>query len=263
MSDKKISIITITLNAERYLEQTIASVVNQTHLNRECIIVDGGSTDGTLDIIKKYESEIDNWISEPDNGIADAMNKGIDLATGDYILFLHSDDYLVNSSVLERASEYLGDRFDIFFFQVLHDIHGQNQVSSNRPLGWLTNFKMGSCHQGQLCSRKLFQRIGKFDTSFKIDMDYDLILRAYRAGASCNSVNMPLAVMRLVGISSRTDWKSLRERFDEERRVHFKNCTTIWMRLLYIFYWMMYLPYRKSLHALNPNKKVFALDTFI
>ena len=262
MSGKKISIITITLNAERYLEQTIASVVNQTYSNREYIIVDGGSTDGTLDIIKKYESEIDNWISEPDNGIADAMNKGIDLATGDYILFLHSDDYLVNSSVLERASEYFGDRFDIFFFQVLHDINGQNQVSSNRPLRWLTNFKMGSCHQGQLCSRKLFQRIGKFDTSFKIDMDYDLILRAYRAGASCNSVNMPLAVMRLIGISSRTDWKSLRERFDEERRVHFKNCTTIWMRLLYIFYWMMYLPYRKSLHALNPNK-VFALDSFI
>jgi len=81
----------------------------------------------TPTIIKKYESEIDNWISEPDNGIADAMNKGIDLATGDYILFIHSDDYLVNSSVLERASEYLGDRFDIFFFKVLHDIIGQNQ----------------------------------------------------------------------------------------------------------------------------------------
>ena len=263
MSDKKISIITIALNAERYLEQTIASVVNQTYSNREYIIVDGGSTDGTLDIIKKYESEIDNWISEPDKGIADAMNKGIDLATGDYILFLHSDDYLVNSSVLERASEYLGDRFDVFFFQVLHDIHGQNQVSRNKPLGWLTNFKMGSCHQGQLCSIKLFQRIGKFDTSFKIDMDYDFILRAYRAGVSCNSINMPLAVMRLIGISSRKDWKSLRERFDEERRVHFKNCTTIWMRLFYIFYWMMYLPYRKSLHALNPNKRVLALYSFI
>jgi glycosyltransferase involved in cell wall biosynthesis len=258
MSGKKISIITITLNAESYLEQTIASVVNQTYSNREYIIVDGGSTDGTLDIIKKYESEIDNWISEPDKGIADAMNKGISLATGDYILFLHSDDYLVNSSVLERASEYLEDRFDIFIFQVLHNIKGQNQASRNRPLGWLTNFKMGSCHQGQLCSKKLFQRIGKFDTSFKIDMDYDLILRAYRACASCNSVNMPLAVMRLVGISSKTDWKSLRQRFDEERRVHFKNCTTIWMRLLYIFYWMMYLPYRKSLHALNPNERVLA-----
>lgn len=263
MFNPKITIVTITYNSERYLEQTITSVIEQTYTNREYIIVDGGSTDGTLDIIKKYESEIDNWISEPDNGIADAMNKGIDLATGDYILFLHSDDYLVNSSVLERASEYLGDRFDIFFFQVLHDITEQDQVSSNRSLGWLTNFKMGSCHQGQLCSRKLFQRIGKFDTSFKIDMDYDLILRAYRAGTSCNSINMPLAVMRLIGISSRTDWKSLRERFDEERRVHFKNCNTIWMRLLYIFYWMMYLPYRKSLHALNPNKKVFALDSFI
>jgi len=256
MSGKKISIITITLNAERYLGQTIPSVVNQTYSNREYIIVDGGSTDGTLDIIKKYESEIDNWISEPDKGIADAMNKGIDLATGDYILFLHSDDYLVNSSVLERASEYLGDRFDIFFFQVLHDINEQNQVSSNRSLGWLTNFKMGSCHQGQLCSRKLFQKIGKFDTSFKIDMDYDLILRAYRAGASCNSVNMPLAVMRLIGVSSRRDWSSLRQRFSEEKRVHLKNCPNKLMGILYRLYWLLYLPYRKSLHVLNPNKSV-------
>ena len=70
---------------------------------------------------------------------------------------------------------------------------------------------------------------------------------------TCNSVNIPLAVTQLIGISSRTDWKSLRERFDEERRVHFKNCTTIWMRLLYIVYWMMYLPHRKILHALNPK----------
>jgi len=259
-----ITILTAALNSGSTIKKTLESVRNQTFQDMEHIVVDGGSRDETLDILKEFENTYNlTWISEPDNGIADAMNKGIDLATGDYILFLHSDDYLVNSSVLERASEYLGDRFDIFFFQVLHDIHGQNQVSSNRPLGWLTNFKMGSCHQGQLCSRKLFQRIGKFDTSFKIDMDYDLILRAYRAGASCNSVNMPLAVMRLIGISSRRDWKSLRERFDEERRVHFKNCTTIWMRLLYIVYWMMYLPYRKILHALNPNKKVFALDSFI
>lgn len=245
MFKPKITIVTITYNSERYLEQTITSVIEQTYTNREYIVVDGNSTDGTLDIIKKYESEIDNWISEPDNGIADAMNKGIDLATGDYILFLHSDDYLVNPSVLERASEYLGDRFDIFFFQVLHDINEQNQVSSNRSLGWLTNFKMGSCHQGQLCSRKLFQKIGKFDTSFKIDMDYDLILRAYRAGASCNSVNMPLAVMRLIGVSSRRDWSSLRQRFSEEKRIHLKNCPNKLMGILYRLYWLLYLPYRK------------------
>ena len=262
MSGKKITIITITLNSERYLEQTISSVVNQMYSNREYIIVDGGSTDGTLDIIKKYEPEIDNWISESDHGISDAMNKGIDLATGDYILFLHSDDYFINSSVLAQASEHLGDCFDIYIFQVLLNTHGQNQVSNNRSLGWLTNFKMGSCHQGQLCSRKLFQRIGEFDTSFEIDMDYDLLLRAYREGTSCTSVNMPLAVMRLIGISSRTDWKNLRKRFDEERRTHFKNCPTIWMRLLYIIYWMMYLPYREALFILAPNKRVFALDSF-
>ena len=259
-----ITILTAALNSGSTIKKTLESVRNQTFKDIEHIVIDGGSRDDTLDILKEFENTYNlTWISEPDNGIADAMNKGIDLATGDYILFLHSDDYFINSSVLAQASKDLGDCFDIYIFQALLNTHGQNQVSSNRSLGWLTNFKMGSCHQGQLCSRKLFQRIGKFDTSFAIDMDYDLILRAYRAGASCNSVDMPLSVMRLIGISSRRDWKSLRERFDEERRVHFKNCTTIWMRLLYIFYWMLYLPYRKSLHALNLKKRVFAIHLFI
>jgi glycosyltransferase involved in cell wall biosynthesis len=250
-----ITILTASLNSGSTIKKTLESVRSQTFQDMEHIVIDGGSRDETLDILKMFETTYSlTWISEFDHGIADAMNKGLDLATGDYILFLHSDDYLVNSSVLERASEYLRDRFDIFFFQVLHNINGHNQITNNRPLGWLTNFKMGSCHQGQLCSRKLFQRIGKFDTSFRINMDYDLILRAYRARATCNSVNMPLAVMPLIGISSRTDWKSLRERFDEERRVHLKNCTTIWVRLLYVLYWIMYLPYRKCLQFLILNK---------
>jgi len=111
-----ITIITAALNSEATIKKTLESVRNQTFQDFEHIVIDGGSRDETLEILKKYDNTYNlTWISEPDNGIADAMNKGIDLATGDYILFLHSDDYLVNSSVLKRASEYLADRFDIFF----------------------------------------------------------------------------------------------------------------------------------------------------
>lgn len=96
----KISIITVVFNGEKYLEETIKSVTNQNYDNVEYIIIDGGSTDGTLDIIKKYEDKIDYWVSEKDNGIYDAMNKGIDLANGEYLLFLNAGDTFSSSNVL-------------------------------------------------------------------------------------------------------------------------------------------------------------------
>lgn len=254
MINSKISIITVCLNAELYLEQAISSVINQTFPNKEYIIVDGGSTDNTLNITRKYEARIDKWISEPDKGIADAMNKGLSLATGDYILFLHSDDYLIDSSVLQRASSYLEDNMDIYFFKVLLDDQGIHRESRNKALCWLTNFKMGSCHQGQLCSTRLFKELGPLDTSYKIVMDYDFILRALRGGASGRSIDMLLSVMRLTGISSHNDWGNLSYRFKEERLAHFKNCPTRWMRFLYSLYWVLYFPYRKIRYMLDTKK---------
>ena len=96
----KISIVTVSYNAADTIEQTISSVVNQTYEDIEYIIIDGGSTDGTVDIIRKYEDKIAYWVSEPDEGIYAAMNKGIDAATGDYIYFLGADDALVDSEIL-------------------------------------------------------------------------------------------------------------------------------------------------------------------
>lgn len=95
----KITVITVCFNSVVTIEKAIKSVINQDYLDKEYIIVDGGSTDGTLDIIRKYEKYITRWISEPDNGIFDAMNKGIEMASGDVIAFLNSDDWYMDSAL--------------------------------------------------------------------------------------------------------------------------------------------------------------------
>lgn len=248
MTDNSISIITCSFNSIQHIEQTITSVIGQTFKDKEYIIIDGGSCDGTIDIIKKYDNEISHWISEPDNGISDAMNKGVQLATNNYTLFLHSDDYLPDQMTLERAASFIDGRSDLYLFQVFLGDLKDNQLAKSRPFGWWTNFKMGSCHQGQICSRNLFTRIGGFDTDYNIVMDYDFFLRAYKAGANSRVINVPLSVMRLTGISSQRDWNSLKRRFDEERRVHFKYCRSFSMRFLYTIYWKVYQTYRKSLY---------------
>ena len=245
MKKPLISVITVTLNSEKYLLDTMNSVSNQTYQNIEHIIIDGGSTDQTLEIIKKNESSILKWTSETDKGIADAMNKGIKKSTGDYIIFLHSDDYFIDQNSLKEASNYLNNKNHIYLFKVLLDNGSHKIISKNKNLGFSTNFKMGSCHQGHICSRQLFNKIGFFDQEFEITMDYDFILRAYREGFKSLSVNKILSTMRLVGISSKNDWESLNKRFTEERKAHLKNTKYFWHSLLYKGYWLLYIPYRK------------------
>src|SRR3989304_9398644 len=101
----KISVITVVFNNRNYIEGCIKSVLDQTYKNLEYVVVDGGSSDGTLDIIKKYENSISKWISEPDEGIYFALNKGISMATGDVVGILHSDDYYASPEVLERVAK--------------------------------------------------------------------------------------------------------------------------------------------------------------
>ena len=137
----KISIITVSYNAAATIEQTISSVVNQRYKDIEYIIIDGGSTDGTVDIIKKYEDRIVYWVSEPDEGIYDAMNKGCNMSTGDYIQFLGAGDMLVDVDTVANVVKELSDRVDILSTAVnlvdegLHiEIHAGNEVVRNKSL---------------------------------------------------------------------------------------------------------------------------------
>ena len=103
----KITIVTISYNIVTYIEKTILSVVNQTYPNIEYIVIDGGSTDGTLDVIKKYSDKITYWVSESDKGIYDAMNKGIDAATGDWINFMNAGDVFYHNNVIDEIIPFL------------------------------------------------------------------------------------------------------------------------------------------------------------
>jgi len=110
-----ISIVTVVYNGEKYLEETIQNVINQTYDNVEYIIIDGGSTDGTLDIIKKYEDRVDYWASEKDSGIYDAMNKGISLFSGDYLFFLGADDFIKNTNILYEVNKELNINYNLVY----------------------------------------------------------------------------------------------------------------------------------------------------
>jgi glycosyltransferase involved in cell wall biosynthesis len=175
-----ISIVTVTLNSREHIEDTIASVRSQSYPSIEHVIVDGGSTDGTLDVIKAHEKGLADWISEPDRGIADAFNKGLAMTSGDYVLFLNADDWLADSEALSRAMAAAGSLPDIIFGdcdvverdtgRVLHRLdHGWSPIAFR--LGRMIN------HPALFTHRSYFRKYGEFDTSFRISMDFELLLR--------------------------------------------------------------------------------------
>lgn len=247
----KISVITVCLNAEKYIGQTIKSVVSQKTCNVEYIVIDGGSTDKTVSIIRQYETKITNWVSEPDSGIADAMNKGIKIATGDYLLFLHADDYLVDGAVLSRAIKHFYTGADIYAFDVLFKTNDKDIKKSTKPFGIRTYFKTPVMHQGAFCKKELFEELNGFDPSFKIAMDYDFFYKANQKKIGMEIQHQTISVMRDTGISSRKDWLSLKKRFSEEKRVHLENVKSESMKIVYTLYWVMYLPYRKVRSAIE------------
>ena len=181
-----ISVITATYNALDGLRGTVESVREQTLDGIEHVIVDGGSTDGTVEYLRSLGDTV-RWVSEPDEGIADAMNKGVAMARGQYVLFIHADDTLRGADVL---SDVLAEGFgqDLISGQVvLIEKDGAERLRKVRNLGLLTELRMTSPHQGLLTRKDLFEMIGGFDKKFRIAMDYDFLIRAKRAGASFRS----------------------------------------------------------------------------
>jgi glycosyltransferase involved in cell wall biosynthesis len=179
----KISIITVVLNNRKYIKDCIESVIKQNYNNYEHIVIDGGSTDGTIDIIEKYRGHISILISEPDHGIYDAMNKGIKISTGDIVGILNSDDYYNNNDVLkEVVSEFTQKGVDSVFADLVYvDRDNTDKIVryyKSAPFnpekfayGWMP------AHPTFFLKRIFYEKYGLFKTDYRIAADYELLVR--------------------------------------------------------------------------------------
>lgn len=216
MDYPKITIITITYNSEKTVRETLESVRKQQYKNLEYLIIDGGSKDSTLKIVEEYEDIVTNIVSEPDNGISDAMNKGIRLASGDLIGIIHSDDCLAEGA-LNRLAQSWNDNSDVYYGHVLVMDEESNPIHILKAQQDLHGMEYGFriIHPATFVTKQAYQKYGVFDLNYKCAMDYDLLLRFYKAGANFKYIDTVLAHYRIGG----TNMKFRRKTIDEVRDV--------------------------------------------
>lgn len=205
----KLSIITINLNNAGGLEQTIRSVAAQLFTDFEYIIVDGGSVDGSVSVIEKNNKNIGFWTSEKDTGIYNAMNKGLAVAKGEYIMFLNSGDYFFDEKALEVFSQYL-DGTDIVYgsFIIKYADGTEYKEANNRPITLLSflDRERHLCHQSVIMTAKAIREAGGFDESLKIVSDWKLFaISIFKNNATFKFVDLTLSYFLADGISMSKD----------------------------------------------------------
>ena len=216
----KFSIITVTYNAGKVLEDTILSVISQTYRNVEYIIVDGSSKDNTLEIIDKYSKHINKMVSEPDKGLYDAMNKGIRMATGDYLCFLNAGDKFHEKGTLQQIAETLKDKDlpDVIYGETaIVDETGKflhmRRLSTPERLNW-KSFKQGMlvCHQAFLAKRELALKY-PYDMQYRFSADFDWCIRIMKEAKCLHNTRLTLIDYLNEGMTTRNHKASLKERF--------------------------------------------------
>lgn len=204
----KISIITINYNDVVGLEKTIKSVVKQTFLDYEYIVIDGDSSDESKEVILNYQDKLTYWVSEPDKGIYNAMNKGIKAATGEYLLFMNSGDVLVDdANILKICSDRLIEdiiAFDCFVER--DDKIVERRTHVEQPTLFYV-YKNGLKHQSTFIRRTLFEKRGLYKEKYKIASDYEFWIRCFLdAEITSRGVAIPLSIYKLGGISEIIGW---------------------------------------------------------
>lgn len=211
----KLTIITIVYNNVRDIERTINSVITQTYKKIEYIIIDGKSTDGTLDIVEKYSNQISKIVSEPDKGIYDAMNKGLALATGDYVLFMNSGDEIYDEHTVQEVFDS-SPGADIYYGET--EMYNDNWESLGRrrheapeQFDW-TSFKYGMniSHQAIYIRKSI---LTPYDLKYKYSSDIDWIIKAAKKSSNIVNVHRYVAKYLVGGMSKKKHRESLKERF--------------------------------------------------
>lgn len=208
----KISVVTVSYNSCRTIEDTILSVISQVNVNFEHIIIDGGSTDATQSIIDKYRRHFSHVVAEKDNGIYDAMNKGIGLSSGDVICFLNSDDVFFDSGVLSRVGLEFSNNsnVDAVLSNVVQASNGniKRLVSSEFFAPWKMRFGFNPPHPGIFLRSSVYERYGLFELDYLIAADYEFMVRLFcKEGVSYFHMDFTSVKMRVGGVST-SGWHS-------------------------------------------------------
>lgn len=199
-----ISVVTVCYHAEKTLESTLTSLIAQTDSHYECIIVDGGSGKATLDILQKYDDHIDKWISEPDGGIYNAMNKGALLASGQFIAFLNADDQYLPQTIENWRRSMAEKPAEVYYGNLQKEvtIEGKNYQRIQKPNLELMPKIMGIFHPAMCVRMDLFRELNGFDERYRLAADYDFTLRAYLRNARFHYIDIPLAIFSISGATS-------------------------------------------------------------
>lgn len=204
---KKLSIITVNYNNFRGLQKTVESVVSQTWQEFDYIVIDGGSTDGSATYLESQKDKITYWVSEPDTGIYNAMNKGIAKATGEYLLFLNSGDHFYTTTILAESHSHLKD-FDLIYFDIIHVSKTFSKVVTYpSELVFSDLFFDTLPHQATFIKKNMFDNFGLYDESLKIVSDWKFfILAIFKHECTYHKVNKTLVVFYLDGLSYSLDY---------------------------------------------------------
>ena len=210
--DIKISVVTVVLNSVETIEQTLQSYSDQQNVNKELIVIDGCSTDGTLDILDRYKNIIDVVVSEKDEGISDAFNKGIERSSGDIVFLLSADDYLPNPNVLSKVITVFekDESIDIVYGNIVSkNMQHENVIRPLSLTGITYNFPIK--HPGMFIRKDLYQKLGGYDLKCKMAMDYEFALRACKVSSIFYYIDDVLCVVREGGANQQNRIQTINE----------------------------------------------------
>jgi len=245
----KLSVITVVYNAVATLERTMLSVINQDFDSFEYIIIDGGSTDGTVEIIKKYQDKVSFWLSESDEGIYDAMNKGTSISKGNWILFLNSGDLLLEN-VLNPLMNGINYNYSIIYGNIRIFHKGDYKIRYPKDISSL-HYTMPFCHQAVIVKKSLFVK-SEFKLNFKLASDFEFFLKNINE----NFLYVPLTVVEydLFGLSNKMAFDMIKEYFIIIRLYH--------NRLDTLYYCTMLILLNKTFFLKSILIKIFGLQFF-
>ena len=232
----KISIVTVCRNAHDVIEKTIKSVLEQDYNPIEYIIIDGASVDGTLDVVRRYEDRLSRIISEPDQGIYDAMNKGVQCASGDYILILNAGDFLIHPSVIGNVARAISDQkfkdIDVISARLLvYTPNGQARIWNPKKSTRLSRYHGSLPHPSTFQSKKAFRKNGLFDTTYRVAGDFEWFARGYVVNnLTFRNLNLLTTVFINDGVSVSVDWKKIQNlEIERLRAKHFSRRWRFWL----------------------------------